>query len=165
MPAAPFPFMDKDNLQNWKWNLSLLSMLFPSLLICASGVCDSYYCLLFFMIGFHIQYDFLTTVLRTSKGHLPYSITFTISPHGNKEKKKIRSQPWWPHLEAYLEQLRNIQTNANALKKQMNDGIIPICFTLFAYWRLLYILTRTFVGRKEKGPVPHLYCMHVYIFV
>lgn len=42
---------------------------------------NSYYCLLSFMIGFHIQYDLLISVLRTSKGHLPHPISITVNEH------------------------------------------------------------------------------------
>lgn len=67
-------------------------------LLCESSLCNStskqlcrdnsYYCLLFFMIGFHIQYDFLTTVLRTSKGHLPHPISITVKEHQSLQQQK-----------------------------------------------------------------------------
>ena len=42
---------------------------------------NSYYCLLSFMIGFHMQYDLLITVLRTSKGHLSHPISISVNKH------------------------------------------------------------------------------------
>lgn len=53
---------------------------------------NSYYCLLFFMIGFHIQYDLLITVLRTSKGHLPHPISITVKEHQSQQQKKERKK-------------------------------------------------------------------------
>lgn len=49
---------------------------------------NSYYCLLVFMIGFHIQYDFLTTVPRTWKGHLPHLISVTVKEHPSLWQQK-----------------------------------------------------------------------------
>lgn len=40
------------------------------------------------MIGFHIQYDLLMTVLRTSKGHLPCPISVTVDEHQPEEQGK-----------------------------------------------------------------------------
>lgn len=54
---------------------------------------NSYYCLLVFMIGFHIQYDFLTTVPRTWKGHLPHLISVTVKEHPSLwQQKKDRGK-------------------------------------------------------------------------
>lgn len=49
---------------------------------------NSYYCLLVFMIGFHTQYDFLTTVPRTWKGHLPHPISVTVKEHPSPWQQK-----------------------------------------------------------------------------
>lgn len=40
------------------------------------------------MIGFHIQYDFLITALRTSKGHLPHPISVTVNEHRPLQQKR-----------------------------------------------------------------------------
>ena len=53
---------------------------------------NSYYCLLFFMIGFHIQYDLLITVLRTSKGHLPHPISITVNERQPQQQEKERKK-------------------------------------------------------------------------
>lgn len=55
---------------------------------------NSYYCLLSFMVDFHIQCDLLITALRTSKGHLSHPISITVSEHESlQEKKKEKNIP------------------------------------------------------------------------
>jgi len=40
------------------------------------------------MIGFPVQYDFLITVLRTSKEHLSQPISITVNEHQPEQQKK-----------------------------------------------------------------------------
>lgn len=69
----------------------------PTLSLCipsSKQLCwdNSYYCLLFFMIGFHIQYDLLIAELRTSKGHLSHPISITVIEHQSLQQKKKKKK-------------------------------------------------------------------------
>lgn len=99
--AASSASVDKDNLQRGeRVNVSPLCVLLLFALPCPTAstlavlsyeqLCrdNSYYCLLVFMIGFHTQYDFLTTVPRTWKGHLPHPISVTVKEHVSPWQQK-----------------------------------------------------------------------------
>lgn len=79
----------------------------PFLSLCSKQLCrdNSYYCLLSFMIGFHIQYDLLITVPRTSKGDLPHPINITVNEHQSEQGKtrEKRKKKHVPVLHRWLE--------------------------------------------------------------
>lgn len=69
---------------------SSLSLSLSLCILSSKQLCwdNSYYCLLSFMVDFHIQCDLLITALRTSKGHLSHPISITVSEHGSLQEKK-----------------------------------------------------------------------------
>lgn len=116
---------------------------------------NSYYCLLVFMIGFHIQYDFLTTVPRTWKGHLPHLISVTVKEHPSlwqqkKDRGKKRGDffsppqpgwhPRWPAMTRWSAQ-KDGKIGAKGAKKFVLS-LICLCYIIFKSLNIYTLIFR-----------------------
>lgn len=99
------------------------------------------------MIGFHIQYDFLTTVPRTWKGHLPHFISVTVEEHPSLwQQKKDRGEkkrgffffppqpgwhPSWPVTTCWSARKDGKICAKGAKCKKFVLSLICLCYIIF----------------------------------